>query len=165
QAVPRRGLPGGRRAQARAPRDRGTRRALRRDHRRRRDHPGAGLLSRQLRGGSEHHGRWRAGRPRRLRRFRRRGRGVACAMTRVFVPRDATALSLGAERVARALAETAAAAGAPLEIVRTGSRGLFWLEPMVEVETAAGRIAYGPVAPAVVPGLLPALRDGGAHAL
>src|SRR4051812_1401055 len=68
-------------------------------------------------------------------------------MTRVFVPRDAAALALGAEAVAAALVGHA-------EVVRTGSRGLFWLEPMIEVETPAGRIAYGPVEAADVPGLL-----------
>jgi formate dehydrogenase iron-sulfur subunit len=58
-------------------------------------------------------------------------------------------------------------AGAPgVELVRTGSRGLYWLEPMVEVETEAGRIAYGPVTAADVPGLLAAgLLAGGAHKL
>ena len=68
-------------------------------------------------------------------------------MTRVFVPRDAAALAVGAEAVAAALARHA-------DVVRTGSRGLFWLEPMIEVETAAGRIAYGPVEAADVPALL-----------
>ncbi len=68
-------------------------------------------------------------------------------MTRVFVPRDAAALAMGAEAVAKALAEHA-------DVVRTGSRGLFWLEPMIEVETPEGRIAYGPVEAADVPGLL-----------
>jgi formate dehydrogenase iron-sulfur subunit len=86
-------------------------------------------------------------------------------MTRVFVPRDASALALGAERVARAIAEAARAQETPVEIVRTGSRGLFWLEPMVEVEAPGGRIAYGPVRAADVPTLLPALLEGGAHAL
>ncbi|KRP06358.1 MAG: formate dehydrogenase, partial [Methylophilales bacterium BACL14 MAG-120920-bin58] len=32
-----------------------------------------------------------------------------------------------------------------LNIVRNGSRGLFWLEPLVEVETEKGRVAFGPV--------------------
>jgi len=54
----------------------------------------------------------------------------------------------------------------PVEIVRTGSRGLFWLEPMIEVATPAGRIAYGPVAASDVPGLLAAgMLQGGAHPL
>ena len=53
-----------------------------------------------------------------------------------------------------------------VELVRTGSRGLFWLEPMIEVETPQGRIAYGPVAAGDVPGLLAAgLLTGGAHPL
>jgi len=69
-------------------------------------------------------------------------------MTRVFVPKDAAALAVGAEAVARACA----AAGA--EVVRTGSRGLLWLEPLVEVETPQGRRAYGPVAPADVAAIL-----------
>mgnify|MGYP005810237721 CR=1 FL=1 len=78
-------------------------------------------------------------------------------MTRVFVPRDAAALALGADRVAAALAPHA-------QVVRTGTRGLFWLEPMIEVETAAGRVAYGPVQVAEIPGLLAAgLLEGGAH--
>jgi len=80
-------------------------------------------------------------------------------MTRVFVPRDAAALALGAEAVAAALVGHA-------EVVRTGSRGLFWLEPMIEVETPAGRIAYGPVEAADVPGLLAdGLLDGTAQRL
>ena len=80
-------------------------------------------------------------------------------MTRVFVPRDAAALAVGADAVAAALAPHAT-------VVRTGSRGLFWLEPMIEVETAAGRIAYGPVGAADLPGLLDAgMLRGGAHPL
>ncbi|MBU6260867.1 MAG: NADH-quinone oxidoreductase subunit NuoF, partial [Burkholderiales bacterium] len=56
--------------------------------------------------------------------------------------------------------------GRAVEIVRNGSRGLFWLEPLVEVETARGRIAYGPVQADDVPGLLAAgLLEGGPHAL
>jgi formate dehydrogenase iron-sulfur subunit len=69
-------------------------------------------------------------------------------MTRVFVPKDAAALAVGAEAVAQAFA----AAGC--EVVRTGSRGLLWLEPLVEVETPLGRRAYGPVTPADVLAIL-----------
>ena len=68
-------------------------------------------------------------------------------MTRIFVPADVAALAVGADEVAGALAGHA-------EIVRTGSRGLFWLEPMIEVETPEGRIAYGPVEASDVPKLL-----------
>ena len=63
----------------------------------------------------------------------------------VYVPRDASALSLGAEDVAKVIAAEAQARNLDVRIVRNGSRGLYWLEPMVEVETADGRIAYGPV--------------------
>jgi formate dehydrogenase iron-sulfur subunit len=82
-------------------------------------------------------------------------------MTRVFISRDAASLALGADTVAAAVA-----AAGPVELVRTGSRGMFWLEPMIEVETPAGRIAYGPVQPEDVPGLHSAgLLTGGAHGL
>ena len=74
--------------------------------------------------------------------------------TRFFVPRDAAARAVGADKVAVALSEEAKRQGIEIEIVRTGSRGLFWLEPMVEVETPGGRIAFGPVMPRDVQGLL-----------
>mgnify|MGYP003700414597 CR=1 FL=1 len=85
---------------------------------------------------------------------------------RIFVPGDSGALALGADKVARALADGLAERGLDAEIVRNGSRGLYWLEPMVEIETEQGRIAYGPVAAADVSSLLAAgLLDGGDHAL
>jgi formate dehydrogenase iron-sulfur subunit len=87
-------------------------------------------------------------------------------MTRIYVPRDSGALSLGAEKVAKAIAEHAARQNVAVEIIRNGSRGMFWLEPLVEVETPAGRIAYGPVDVADVPSLFAAdFVNGGAHAL
>ena len=68
-------------------------------------------------------------------------------MTRIcYVPRDAAALSVGADHVARAIAAEAERRGIDIEIIRTGSRGLLWLEPLVEVATERGRVAYGPVA-------------------
>ena len=66
---------------------------------------------------------------------------------RVFVPGDSSALSVGANAVADAILDEARRRSLDIAIVRTGSRGLFWLEPLVEVETAAGRVGYGPVAP------------------
>ncbi|BBI54348.1 hypothetical protein HORIV_67690 [Vreelandella olivaria] len=66
---------------------------------------------------------------------------------RVFVPRDTTALSLGADMVASRLIREATARGQSITLVRNGSRGLAWLEPLVEVETPIGRFAYGPVTP------------------
>jgi len=85
---------------------------------------------------------------------------------RVFVPRDSGAASVGAERVCRAIENEAARRGLAVDVVRNGSRGLYWLEPLVEVEVAGQRIAYGPVAPGDVPGLFDAgWLDGGAHGL
>ena len=63
----------------------------------------------------------------------------------VYVPRDSSAVSLGADKVARAVAAEGAKRGTSVKLVRNGSRGMFWLEPMVEVQTREGRIAYGPV--------------------
>jgi formate dehydrogenase iron-sulfur subunit len=87
-------------------------------------------------------------------------------MIRVFVPRDSGAISMGAEAVARAIAAEAAITGQAISLVRNGSRGLYWLEPMVEVETAAGRIAYGPVQPGDVADLVAkGMLTGGDHRL
>jgi formate dehydrogenase iron-sulfur subunit len=84
----------------------------------------------------------------------------------IYVPRDATAKALGAERVAAAIAAEAARRDLAVRLVRNGSRGLFWLEPLVEVATAAGRIGYGPVQASDVAALFDAgLLGGGAHAL
>ena len=84
----------------------------------------------------------------------------------VYVPRDAGALSLGAEEVADAIAREASARGVELQLIRNGSRGAYWLEPLVEVATPRGRMAYGPVRAADVPGLFDAdFVGGGAHAL
>jgi formate dehydrogenase iron-sulfur subunit len=86
--------------------------------------------------------------------------------TDVYVPRDASALSLGAEAVAHAIEKEARARRADVRIIRNGSRGLYWLEPMVEVATPAGRVAYGPVKAADVASLLAAdFLTGGHHAL
>ncbi|MFC5421869.1 formate dehydrogenase beta subunit [Bosea eneae] len=85
---------------------------------------------------------------------------------RIFVPIDAAALSVGAEGVAQAIAREAQARGLAVEIIRNGSRGMLWLEPMVEVETAEGRIAYGPVAVRDIAALFEAgFQTGGAHEL
>lgn len=84
----------------------------------------------------------------------------------IFVPRDAAALALGAEKVAEAIAAEVAARGLDARIVRNGSRGMFWLEPLVEVRTERGRIAYGPVKPSDVASLFDSgLMTGGAHPL
>ena len=67
---------------------------------------------------------------------------------RVFVPGDAAAVSVGADEVAAAFE----AAGAI--VVRNGSRGMLWLEPLVEVETEAGRVGFANVEPTDVAAVL-----------
>lgn len=85
---------------------------------------------------------------------------------RVYVPRDAGALSLGADDVVTAIERQARRERLPLHIVRNGSRGLYWLEPLVEVDAGRGRIAYGPVRAVDVPGLFRAgFLQGAPHAL
>jgi formate dehydrogenase iron-sulfur subunit len=84
---------------------------------------------------------------------------------RIFVPRDAAAISVGADEVALAFEQAAAKRDLPVTIIRNGSRGLLWLEPMVEVATVKGRVAYGPVTPADVPSLLDAMASNGPHPL
>lgn len=70
---------------------------------------------------------------------------MSTSTVRVYVPRDTTACSLGSDEVAAALTRRAAEQHLPLEIVRNGSRGLYWLEPMIEVDSPDGRVAFGPV--------------------
>ena len=85
---------------------------------------------------------------------------------KIFVPSDTAARSLGADDVANAIAAESKRSGAEVQIVRNGSRGLYWLEPLVEVEIGGVRHAYGPVGSADVPGLLAAnFLAGGQHAL
>jgi formate dehydrogenase iron-sulfur subunit len=81
--------------------------------------------------------------------------------TVVYVPRDAAARAAGADDVAAALGTQSG-----VSVVRNGSRGMLWLEPMIEVATPQGRIAYGPVTAADVPELIEAgLLTGGDHSL
>ncbi len=87
-------------------------------------------------------------------------------MTTVYVPKDSSARSVGADEVAAAIEREAFNRGAALEIVRNGSRGMMWLEPLVEVSTKEGRVAYGPVTPGDVAGLFDAgLLEGATHEL
>jgi formate dehydrogenase iron-sulfur subunit len=84
---------------------------------------------------------------------------------RIFVPRDAAAVSVGADEVALALEQAAEKRDVPIKIIRNGSRGLMWLEPMIEVATVKGRVAYGPVSPADVPSLFDAMTSNRPHKL
>jgi formate dehydrogenase iron-sulfur subunit len=72
----------------------------------------------------------------------------------IYLSVDAVAKALGAEAVAEALLEEAKAQGKKIEITRVGSRGMAWLEPLVEVEVAGVRHAFGPVTPGDVSALL-----------
>lgn len=76
---------------------------------------------------------------------------------KIYVPHDASSLSLGADEVAAAFENNTDA-----HIVRNGSRGLYWLEPMVEIQNEEGRIAYGPVTAADIPAIL---KQGRTHPL
>ncbi|MGD9918207.1 MAG: NADH-ubiquinone oxidoreductase-F iron-sulfur binding region domain-containing protein [Paenirhodobacter sp.] len=75
---------------------------------------------------------------------------------KVFVPADAAARACGADAVAAAVVSAAALRGIAVELVRNGTRGMVWLEPLVEIETPEGRIGFGPMTPADVPALFDA---------
>ncbi|MEO9339300.1 NADH-quinone oxidoreductase subunit NuoF [Mesorhizobium sp. SB112] len=82
----------------------------------------------------------------------------------IYIPGDSGALALGADKVARAIEAELVERGTTARIVRNGSRGLYWLEPMVEVQTENGRVAYGPVKPSDVKSLFDAdFLSGGTH--
>lgn len=84
----------------------------------------------------------------------------------VYVPQDSGALSLGAEAVASAVQAEARKRGQELQLIRNGSRGMYWLEPLLEVVTTAGRVAYGPVSPSDVPSVFEGgLLQGASHPL
>ena len=72
---------------------------------------------------------------------------------KIYLPLDSAAVALGADEIAEAIRAQADARGIPLTIIRNGSRGMVWLEPLAEVETPAGRKAFGPMTLADVPGL------------
>ena len=85
---------------------------------------------------------------------------------RVFISRDSGALCVGADEVARALFKATEKRGLDVEIVRTGSRGMYWLEPTIEVERPEGRVGYGPTKPSDIDSLLDAgMLEGGKHPL
>ena len=87
-------------------------------------------------------------------------------MITVYVPCDSAALAAGADEVVDALHKEATSRGITIDVQRNSSRGMFWLEPLVEVQTAAGHMAYGPVAFEDVPSLFEAgFMHGGKHTL
>jgi formate dehydrogenase iron-sulfur subunit len=72
---------------------------------------------------------------------------------KVYIPLDSAAVALGADAIADAVQAEAARRGVTVEVVRNGSRGMVWLEPLVEVDTDAGRVGVGPMTVADVPAL------------
>jgi formate dehydrogenase iron-sulfur subunit len=72
---------------------------------------------------------------------------------KIYVPLDSAAVALGADRLASAIMAEAAARGVAVQVIRNGSRGMVWLEPLVEVVTDAGRAGFGPMTLADVPAL------------
>ncbi len=79
------------------------------------------------------------------------------ARGRIFVPLDSLAVALGADDVADGLMS------AGFDVVRTGSRGMHWLEPLVEIERAGVRHGFGPVEAGDVASLAAAISSGAAH--
>ena len=91
---------------------------------------------------------------------------MSTGTVRIYVPCDASALAVGADETAAAILTEAALRGIDARVIRNGTRGMLWLEPMVEVETVAGRVAYGPVQAEDVAALFDAdFLHGGAHEL
>ena len=79
---------------------------------------------------------------------------------RVFVPRDAAAVACGADAVAAAIRDAGRRAGIELALVRNGSRGMLWLEPLVEVEIDGVRHGFGPMAAGEAETLVAAIAAG-----
>jgi formate dehydrogenase iron-sulfur subunit len=79
---------------------------------------------------------------------------------RIFVPCDMAALSMGAEAVAHAVGAEIASRKLDATLVRNGSRGLLWLEPLLEIETGKNRVGFGPVKPSDVKSILDAGSEG-----
>lgn len=69
---------------------------------------------------------------------------------KIWVSQDSAAKALGADKIAAAIHDCAPEA----EMTRTGSRGMIWLEPLVEIELNGLRHAFGPMEPSEIPGLL-----------
>ncbi len=83
---------------------------------------------------------------------------------KIFVPRETAAISVGADDVAVAIAREAKRRGDAIELVRNGSWGASWLEPLIEVDVGGQRIAYGNVQADDVAGLFAdGLLQGGEH--
>ncbi|MCW5694265.1 MAG: NADH-quinone oxidoreductase subunit NuoF [Pseudolabrys sp.] len=85
---------------------------------------------------------------------------------RIYVPGDAAAVACGADDIAKTIRDLAGKKNVAVQVIRNGSRGMHWLEPMLEVATPEGRIAYGPVEPSDAESVFEAmLANGGEHRL
>ena len=84
---------------------------------------------------------------------------------RIYVPNDTGAQSVGANAVADAVAEQCARGGIDAQVVRNGSRGAYWLEPLVEVDTPEGRLGFPRLTPEQVPERFAAGLPDGHHPL
>ncbi|MAW79879.1 MAG: formate dehydrogenase [Parvularcula sp.] len=82
----------------------------------------------------------------------------------IYLPLDSAAVAMGADDLADALQVEADKRKLDLNIVRTGSRGMHWLEPLLEVEKGGERVGYGPVNDDDAASLLDALTGDGGHA-
>ncbi|WP_116599563.1 formate dehydrogenase beta subunit [Primorskyibacter marinus] len=79
---------------------------------------------------------------------------------KLYIPMDSAAKALGADDVAEAVRREAEARDLDVTIIRTGTRGMIWLEPLVEIDRGNGREAFGPVTSKDVPALLDGTLDG-----
>ncbi|WP_223450853.1 MULTISPECIES: formate dehydrogenase beta subunit [unclassified Pseudomonas] len=86
-------------------------------------------------------------------------------MPTLYLPCDSLARAVGADEVSTALITQAKERNLPLELQRTSSRGLYWLEPLLEVDSPQGRIGFGPLTADDVPSVLDALQKDASHPL
>lgn len=84
-------------------------------------------------------------------------------MLKLFLPCDSIACAVGADELAHALTQEAERRALQIDLQRTSSRGLYWLEPMLELESDKGRLGFGPLTRDDVPALLDALIADHAH--
>ena len=78
---------------------------------------------------------------------------------KIFVPMDSAARAVGADAVAEALRAAADERGLDIQIIRNGTRGMIWLEPLVEVEIDGIRHGFGPARPADAAAILGGSSD------
>ena len=80
-------------------------------------------------------------------------------MINIFVPQDTTALALGSDEIASLLTESISSRGLDVKLIRNGSRGMFWLEPLLEIEFEGDRFGFGPITMSDVPSIIDVLED------